>query len=151
MSIQNTKYPRLYDAKIIIVIVSDSAVHTLFLTVKANITSVLGWVSNAVSVCSCAARFRGVSSVCEQQNGPNNYKKPIRPDIFFRSIICMFNSNDDYFQWKFRSRKIIFDKTYLCKKICLRWKAQICNIIFQLPIGKKLGHFETGTSFRYRE
>ena len=50
------------------------------------------------------------------------------------------------------SRKIfIFAKRKFTQKMYLRWKAQICNIITQLLIEKKLGHFKTGFSFRYRE
>ena len=33
----------------------------------------------------------------------------------------------------------------------LRWKAQICNIIVKLQIGKKLGSFKVGLFIRYRE
>ena len=50
------------------------------------------------------------------------------------------------------SRRIFFFKNWkFTEKMNYRWKAQICNLSFQLLIGKKLGRFEVGITFRYRE
>ena len=39
----------------------------------------------------------------------------------------------------------------IAQKISSLWKAQICNLSFQLHLRKKLGQFERGMSFSYRE
>ena len=63
----------------------------------------------------------------------------------------LFNSNVDFSQPKFRWEKMFCWKKYFPQKMKSRWKPRICNLSFQLQIGKKLSYFELTRSIRYRE